>query len=728
MSSTDLADDCRPNPYFGWGFRMKLSVFDFDGTLFRSPHPPFWSRGTSWWNDIHSLNPPVVPLKPDSDWWIGNVVSAAKKEMANADSYVILLTGRKEKQFMFRIHELLRGAGLTDFDATYGSYNDDMLFKIKLMDMILMSKPYIDTVELWDDTEDLLNKYVSHLKNKGYEVIPHLIKSTPMSNEYGSDDLHAPQTRKWVYSGVVLDDKSHDKLKSWWLDNIGGLYSTMHCDHMTIEFGKSEIDPRLIGKKVSLKVNGYAQNKKVQAVSVLTDIQVKSGYPHITVSTIGSGAKNSSDLVKSATPVDGPVLSGVVGVSDGKSFFFKLEDAYTSKLAGLMIRYASSIEHNKQIAMMKFLSDVASKMGASNHIYVVGGAVRDFVLKKPIKDVDVVVDSVKSGITSLDFAKEIGKWVVDYNLVPENNYGVSIITIKSDFIYDGQNLKGETLEIANARNESYSGGYKPSSVEKSTIEEDVKRREFTFNTLMWNLSDLVSGPEKAEIIDITGCGLNDLKSGIMACPSGPDKTFEDDPTRMLRAIKFIGRYGFKIPEDMKKSIIKNSMLIATEVPHNAVSKIVISDILKKPYALKVLPIMKEVGLLEPIKYLYENEKSFKEALNNFFKDYKYSKVTRELSRYGVVSSQFAFVPDDLSSIFYDNLDLMNDEDAEKYIKSVKSPSIDNESIILKYKLPPSKRGIIKSLAKEFVIKNPKSRDDRKLITEYVDKKIDLFNQ
>lgn len=282
---------------------------------------------------------------------------------------------------------------------------------------------------------------------------------------------------------------------------------------------------------------------------------------------------------------------------------------------------SQDIDHQKSIELMKFLSNVAERLGVGDHVYVVGGAVRDFVINRPIKDIDVVIDAVAlEGKDSNWFAKKLQKAISAKTSLKTNQYGVAILSINGSWNLAGHSLKGEVIEIANAREESYGGesgkGYKPSEVTPSTIEKDVKRRELTFNTLMWQLSQLANGPEKAEIIDLTGCGLDDLQQGVMKCPSDPDKTFSDDPTRMLRVVKYLLRYGFDIHPIVEKSIRRNADKIK-KAPQNAISEILINDILSMKQSKKTLMTLKELGLLDPIGDMIREEDAFRSTLINW---------------------------------------------------------------------------------------------------------------
>jgi len=297
--------------------------------------------------------------------------------------------------------------------------------------------------------------------------------------------------------------------------------------------------------------------------------------------------------------------------------------------AGMRANPPGEEEHRKSIALMAFLSKEAARMGADvgQHVYVVGGAVRNFVIDRPIKDIDIVIDSVGLGKNrdSEWFAKRLEGAIPVATDVTTNQYGVAILTVKGSWVLDGEDLQGEVIEIANARKESYGGaagkGYKPDHVEKATIQEDVYRREFTFNTLMWSLAELADGPDRAEIIDLTGCGLRDLQEGVMKCPSDPDTTFSDDPTRMLRAIKFMVKYGFTIDPAVAASIKRNAYKVRS-APQNAIATLLIETILGESSYEKALVEMDRLGLLLPVADMIREDRAFRSTMENWVSNKK----------------------------------------------------------------------------------------------------------
>jgi tRNA nucleotidyltransferase/poly(A) polymerase len=377
---------------------------------------------------------------------------------------------------------------------------------------------------------------------------------------------------------------------------------------------------------------------------------------------------------------------------------------------------------SKAVELMKFLSQVATRLGVGEHAYVVGGAVRNFLMGIPPKDIDVVFDSVGAGggKDSEWFAKKVQEAIPVRSNLTTNQYGVAILTLAEPWQIHGSYAlpKGETIEIANARKESYSDdsssagkGYKPHMVEPATIEEDTVRREFNVNTLMWRLVDLEEGPENAKVLDPTGRGLQDLKDRVLRTPQDPDKTFSDDPTRMLRAIKFVAKYGFKIAPEVVESIRRNAPSLK-KMPWDAVRKILTDDILEGSNPRRSIVLMKDLGLADVLKQMLHDEPGFASALG------------RHLSREGgfdahlmldlldlgwVVKTPFSFLDRDGQARLRELL-LANAEvegfDFE-LVKALLKPPVDQQRFFTEYAIPPKERQVVVQVARRLILADPK---------------------
>ncbi len=173
------------------------------------------------------------------------------------------------------------------------------------------------------------------------------------------------------------------------------------------------------------------------------------------------------------------------------------------------------------------VAKAAQEMGVES--YVIGGFVRDLILKRPSKDIDIVC--VGSGIA---LAKKVAEGFE--RKVPVSyfkNFGTAML--KAD---DWE------VEFVGARRESYQRDSRKPIVEDGTLEDDQNRRDFTINALAISLN----ADNYGEVIDPFG-GLKDLKRKIIKTPLEPGQTFSDDPLRMMRAIRFASQLNFDIEPD-----------------------------------------------------------------------------------------------------------------------------------------------------------------------------------
>ena len=371
-------------------------------------------------------------------------------------------------------------------------------------------------------------------------------------------------------------------------------------------------------------------------------------------------------------------------------------------------------DHRKSVALMKFLSGVARKEGVAKHVYVVGGAVRNYLLGVPIKDIDVVVDSVElgRGRDSEWFAKQVADAIPVPSSLVTNQYGVAILTVKGPWELEGLDLQGEVIEIANARKESYEGaggkgkGYKPTDVAPATIKEDVFRREFTFNTLLWRLLDLVDGPDKAEVIDLTGLGRSHLEEKLISTPVDPDKTFSDDPTRQLRILKFLLRYGLKISPDVVASVKRNAPKLK-QMPWEAVANILVKDILDSPRASEGLRVMRSLGMLDVLAEMVAETPSFAAYLNRqLASGNRPVALLLELADVGLSDKAMEFLTPAQKSSFKAVAASLDPEEARKLLDALKRPPADNAAIIQEFALEGRDRGMLVTVARDVLIEDP----------------------
>ncbi len=156
-----------------------------------------------------------------------------------------------------------------------------------------------------------------------------------------------------------------------------------------------------------------------------------------------------------------------------------------------------------------------------------GGAVRDILLGRAVKDIDLASPAQPEELLKI-FPSAKGKFA---------KYGVVLVPIK----------KGKLVEITSFRKDSHSSdGRRPDSISYGTMEEDAQRRDFTINALFYD-------PQQNSIIDKTG-GLKDLREKRLKAVGSPEKRFEEDHLRAIRALRLAHKLIFHIDKATKKAI------------------------------------------------------------------------------------------------------------------------------------------------------------------------------
>ena len=224
--------------------------------------------------------------------------------------------------------------------------------------------------------------------------------------------------------------------------------------------------------------------------------------------------------------------------------------------------------------LLKLLKQAAANAGV--RAWVVGGYVRDKLLGRPHPNPDVVVEDGDAHGLAEEFARIAGAPPP----VTFERFGTAQVA-----------LPGHLVEFVTARAESYAPDSRKPDVRRATLEEDLRRRDFTVNTLLMDLD--------GNIQDLLGSSA-DLRAGVLRTPADPVRTFADDPLRMLRAIRFAAELRFELAPDL----IPAMRLLSARLAPPVISIERIADELRRMLESErpklALELLDEGGLLEVV--------------------------------------------------------------------------------------------------------------------------------
>jgi poly(A) polymerase len=221
------------------------------------------------------------------------------------------------------------------------------------------------------------------------------------------------------------------------------------------------------------------------------------------------------------------------------------------------------------------LRQAATELGV--RAWVVGGYVRDRLLGRQHPDLDVVVEDGRG----LELAQHFAQLVGARRPALFERFGTAQVE-----------LVGQRIEFVSARSESYRPDSRKPDVRPASIEDDLRRRDFTVNALLMDLDGKVHDP--------LGQGLADLDARLLRTPLDPDTTFSDDPLRMLRAIRFAAELGFELEPSLLPAMRRlrdrlRPPVLSVERVTDELRKMLVSE---RPRL--ALELMDQAGLLEVV--------------------------------------------------------------------------------------------------------------------------------
>jgi poly(A) polymerase len=225
--------------------------------------------------------------------------------------------------------------------------------------------------------------------------------------------------------------------------------------------------------------------------------------------------------------------------------------------------------------VFEHLRKAAAELGV--RAWVVGGYVRDRLLERRHPDLDVVVEDGKG----LEMAQHFAELVGARRPALFERFGTAQV-----------DLVGQRIEFVSARSESYRPDSRKPDVRPASIEDDLRRRDFTVNALLMDLDGTVRDP--------LGQGLADLDARVLRTPLDPEATFSDDPLRMLRAIRFAAELGFELDPGLLPAMRRlrerlRPPVLSVERVTDELRKMLVSE---RPRL--ALEVMDQAGLLEVV--------------------------------------------------------------------------------------------------------------------------------
>ena len=243
--------------------------------------------------------------------------------------------------------------------------------------------------------------------------------------------------------------------------------------------------------------------------------------------------------------------------------------------------FAERLKHalgEDRLRLLELIIEESTRLGYP--LYIVGGSVRDLVLGRPLNDFDLTVEGDAIALARALMARHRG------GVTAHTKFGTA-----KWFLPENLKAGHDTLDLITARSETYKHPAALPTVKPGSLDDDLRRRDFTINALAVRLDRSHFG----ELRDDHN-GLNDLQKGIIRVLH--PGSFIDDPTRMYRAVRYEGRYGFRIAEDTLALIPDARPLVerlsAQRIRHE------LDLILDEPNAVAMLKRLEELDLLVPI--------------------------------------------------------------------------------------------------------------------------------
>lgn len=237
------------------------------------------------------------------------------------------------------------------------------------------------------------------------------------------------------------------------------------------------------------------------------------------------------------------------------------------------------MDRNTYDSIRMALAEVVKGTEWEGHVYLVGGCVRDEVMKGTVKDIDLAVDLPDGGIRFAGWLQKGGHTATDVVTYP--GYGTAMFRLAGHPDIE--------LEAVQTRKEKYLDGKSRNPVTAfGTLLDDCFRRDLTINALYCNVST-------GEVLDPTGKGLEDIRNQLIRTTTDPDVVYDDDPLRILRCIRFAARFGWQIDDGTWQGMLRHVDRLSIITPERIRDEVV--KMLTCRYPARAMQMLAESGAM-----------------------------------------------------------------------------------------------------------------------------------
>lgn len=237
------------------------------------------------------------------------------------------------------------------------------------------------------------------------------------------------------------------------------------------------------------------------------------------------------------------------------------------------------------IGIRNALSEIIKGTEWEGHVYLVGGCVRDEIMKQDIHDIDIAINLPNGGIRFVC-------WLEEHNLTAKGRRPILFEHFGTAKVRLSMYPKDE-IDCVQTRKEKYVYEEVPNPEKYfGTIEEDAICRDLTINSLFRNIST-------NELLDPTGKGLSDIEHNIIRTPNDPDISLRDNAMHILRCIRFAVKYDWAVSDELLESMKRNIDIIGEATDYRMTNEMI--AFLKLKRRKRAIALLSKVGAMQIVE-------------------------------------------------------------------------------------------------------------------------------